>query len=195
MRVIYALIFWIVIAIIAYFVVAFTGAYQVGADVAHWGVTSRAIGFLREHTVDRRSADIRVPPLEDAAMVRQGAQLYARSCAGCHVAPGRSPSPVHEDMYPQPPNLTRFAPRPAEAFWIIKHGFKMTGMPAWGRTLDDQKIWTLVAYLQKQPRMSADEFRELTAQPAPASAPASPSTVATPVPSASGAAAPMSVRR
>ena len=66
----------------------------------------------------------------------------------------------------RPPNLTRFAPDPAEAFWIVKHGIRMTGMPAWGPTHDDQKIWAMVAYLQKQPKMSAEEFRQLTANAA-----------------------------
>jgi mono/diheme cytochrome c family protein len=163
MRFIGALIFWIVIAIIAYFVVAFTGAYQVGADVPHWGITRHAIGFLREHTIERRVADIKPPPLDDPALVKLGAQHYAEMCVGCHLAPGMGHSDLRDGLYPKPPNLTRFAPDPAEAFWIIKHGLKMTAMPAWGATHDDHTIWAMVAYLQKQPRMSVDEFRTLTA--------------------------------
>ncbi|HKT43001.1 MAG TPA: cytochrome c, partial [Rhodanobacteraceae bacterium] len=87
-----------------------------------------------------------------------------------------------------PPNLTRFAPDPAEAFWIIKHGLKMTAMPAWGATHDDHTIWAMVAYLQKQPRMSAAEYQSLTAHAAgmeghgmaPASAVSAPAPAATP---------------
>ncbi|HEY8228974.1 MAG TPA: cytochrome c [Rhodanobacteraceae bacterium] len=163
MRFIGALIFWIVIAIIAYFVVAFTGAYQVGADVPHWSITRQAIGFLRDHTTERRAADIKPPPLDDPAMVKLGAEHYAEMCTGCHLAPGMGHSELRDGLYPQPPNLTRFAPNPAEAFWIIKHGLKMTAMPAWGATHDDHTIWAMVAYLQKQPRMSVEEFHSLTA--------------------------------
>lgn len=162
MRFIGALIFWIVIAIIAYFVVAFTGAYQVGADVPHWSITRQAIGFLRDHTTERRAADIKPPPLDDPAMVKLGAEHYAEMCTGCHLAPGMGHSELRDGLYPQPPNLTRFAPNPAEAFWIIKHGLKMTAMPAWGATHDDHTIWAMVAYLQKQPRMSVEEFHSLT---------------------------------
>jgi mono/diheme cytochrome c family protein len=182
MRFIGALIFWIVIAIIAYLVVAFTGAYQVGADVPHWGVTRHAIGFLREHAVERRASDIKPPPLDDPALVKLGAQHYAEMCTGCHLAPGMGRSELRDGLYPQPPNLTRFAPDPAEAFWIIKHGLKMTAMPAWGTTHDDHTIWATVAYLQKQPRMSAAEYQSLTANAsvmeehdaAPAGAPPTP---------------------
>ena len=191
MRFIGALIFWVVIAIIAYFVVAFTGAYQVGADVPHWGITRQAIGFLREHTIERRAADIKPPPLDDPALVKLGAEHYADACTGCHLAPGMGHSELRDGLYPKPPNLTRFAPNPAEAFWIIKHGLKMTAMPAWGATQDDHTIWAMVAYLQKQPRMSASEFHALTANStamrehgampaAAASAPAAGGTAATP---------------
>ena len=192
MRFIGALIFWIVIAIIAYFVVAFTGTYPVGADVPHWGVTSHAIGFLREHTVERRAADIKPPSLDDPALVKLGAQHYAEMCTGCHLAPGMGHSELRDGLYPKPPNLTRFAPNPAESFWIIKHGLKMTAMPAWGETHDDHTIWAMVAYLQKQPRMSAAEFHALTANAgameghgmAPASAASAPAPAGTAAPPA-----------
>lgn len=192
MRFIYALVFWIVVAIIAFLAFAFSGVYQVGADVPHWGITRAAIGLVREHAVDRRIADIKPPPLDDPALIKLGAQHYAEMCTGCHLAPGMGSSELRDGLYPKPPNLTRFAPDPAEAFWIIKHGLKMTAMPAWGLTHDDHKIWAMVAYLQKQPRMSAAEFHALSKdasaedddQPmVPMAAPAT--TVAAPAPAAS----------
>ena len=193
MRFIGALIFWIVIAIIAYFVVAFTGAYQVGADVPHWGITSHAIGFLREHTVEKRAADIKPPPLDDPTLVKLGAEHYAEMCVGCHLAPGMGHSELRDGLYPRPPNLTRFAPDPAESFWIIKHGLKMTAMPAWGATHDDHTIWAMVAYLQKQPRMSAAEFHALTANANVMGEQRMPSSSAMPAPApAASAAAPAS---
>jgi hypothetical protein len=104
---------------------------------------------------------------------------------------------LRDGLYPKPPNLTRFAPDPAEAFWVIKHGLKMTAMPAWGITHDDHTIWAMVAYLQKQPRMSADEFRTLTANAAPmnghAAVPAG--AASTPAPAATVVPAPASSAR
>jgi mono/diheme cytochrome c family protein len=197
MRFIGALIFWIVIAIVAFFVFAFSGVYQVGADVPHWSITRHAIGMVREHAIDRRVADIKPPALDDPAMIKQGAQHYAEMCAGCHLAPGMGHSDLRDGLYPKPPNLTRFAPEPAEAFWVIKHGLKMTAMPAWGETHNDQTLWTIVAYLQKQPRMSAAEFQTLTAgaEPMggrgemPANAIPMPASAATGMPPASASSA------
>ena len=37
-------------------------------------------------------------------------------------------------------------------------------MPAWGTTHDDEAIWGLVAFLQKLPDLSADEYASMTAQ-------------------------------
>lgn len=192
MRFVYALIFWIVVAIIAFFAFAFSGVYPVGADVPHWSVTRHLIGLVRERSIDHSAADIKPPPLDDPALVKLGAEHYAHMCTGCHLAPGMGHSDLRDGMYPRPPNLTRFAPHPAEAFWVIKHGLKMTGMPAWGDTHDDHTIWALVAYLQKQPRMSAVEFHALSegsghdhaeAMPAPAA------SVPAPAPAASAPAA------
>jgi hypothetical protein len=40
----------------------------------------------------------------------------------------------------------------------------MTGMPAWGLSHSDAKIWELVAFLQKLPELSAVEYRTMTAR-------------------------------
>jgi hypothetical protein len=48
------------------------------------------------------------------------------------------------------PNLAEEDTRDARrAFWTIKHGIKMSAMPAWGKTLDDVTIWNLVAFLRQ----------------------------------------------
>ena len=163
MRFIGALILWIVIFIVAGAIYIWSGAYDVAADTQHWQVTRYLIGALREHSIDSRAASVQVPKLDDPAMVALGAQHYSEMCTGCHLAPGMTDSEIRHGLNPKPPNLTRFAPDPAEAFWVIKHGIKMTGMPAWGPTHDDGKIWAMVAFLQKQPKMTADEYHKLAA--------------------------------
>jgi len=46
-------------------------------------------------------------------------------------------------------------------FWVIKNGVKMTAMPAWGPTHSDQKIWAMVAFLEKLPHMTAAQYQEM----------------------------------
>ncbi|TAL73442.1 MAG: cytochrome c [Rhodanobacter sp.] len=143
-----------------------SGSYDIGADAPHWKVTARLIGVLRERSIDTRLAGIKVPQLDDPTLVTEGAAHYSEMCTQCHLAPGMTDSETRAGLYPQPPKLTKFAPDPAEAFWIIKHGIKMSAMPAWGKTHDDQKIWAMVAYLQQQPKMSAERYHQLTAHAA-----------------------------
>ena len=49
-------------------------------------------------------------------------------------------------------------PDPQENFQFIKHGIKMTGMPAFGPTQGDDEIWALVAFLNVLPGISAADF-------------------------------------
>jgi hypothetical protein len=37
----------------------------------------------------------------------------------------------------------------------------MTGMPAWGVTHSDELLWDVVAFLQKLPELSADQYQTL----------------------------------
>lgn len=164
MRFVFKLIVLIILVLIALGVWAWSGQYNIGADSPHWDLTRQAIGVLRERSIDTRAEKIRVPGLDDPALIAEGGEHYSAMCTGCHLAPGMSESELREGLYPRPPNLTRFAPNPAEAFWVIKHGIKMTGMPAWGKTHSDQKIWAMVAYLQKQPTLSPARYLEISGQ-------------------------------
>ena len=51
---------------------------------------------------------------------------------------------------------------PQRAFWIVKHGIKMSAMPAWGKTLDDAQIWDIVAFVRKLPDMSPEAYQDLS---------------------------------
>jgi len=117
---------------------------------------------IRDRSIEVRSRDLKVPDLQDRALIAMGAGHYAEMCADCHRAPGAAESEIRSGLYPQPPDLTRFAPDPAEAFWVIKHGIKMSAMPAWGVTHDDAAVWAIVAFLQQLPTLDADAYPALT---------------------------------
>jgi hypothetical protein len=83
-------------------------------------------------------------------------------CIDCHLAPDAKESEIREGLYPQPPNLTeQIDASPAEMFWVIKHGIKMSAMPAWGKTHDDGSIWGIVAFLQKLPELTPEQYQAL----------------------------------
>jgi mono/diheme cytochrome c family protein len=78
-------------------------------------------------------------------------------------------SEIRKGLVPQPPKLQKSARRwtPSELFWIIKNGVKMTAMPAWGPTHSAEKIWSMVAFLQKLPDMTPVQYKEMDRQAGP----------------------------
>lgn len=138
------------------------GVYNIGADDHHTKLTLAIIVQLRDRSIEARLGSIK-PQLEATpAMVKAGAQQYATLCVGCHLAPGIAKSEVRTGLYPHPPNLAQEELQESRrAFWIIKHGIKMSAMPAWQKTLDDAAIWDVVAFVRKMPAMSPEEYQQL----------------------------------
>lgn len=143
---------------------AYSGAYDVAADEPHWRITERALQLVRQRSIETRADDLQVPDLADEKRVLAGAGEYAEMCAACHLGPGVEDTELRRGLNPQPPELARGRLDPREVFWVIKHGIKATGMPAWGRTHDDELLWNLVAFVQTLPRLDAKGYRELVAR-------------------------------
>jgi mono/diheme cytochrome c family protein len=143
--------------------VIFSGIYNVAADVPH----SEPVYWLMQTTRDRsiavHAADIVAPDdLGDPKRIASGAGLYAEMCSGCHLAPGMERTEISRGLYPRAPELRRGVDlTPVEEFWVVKHGIKMTGMPAWGVTHSDKLLWDIVAFLQKLPELTPDQYRTL----------------------------------
>jgi mono/diheme cytochrome c family protein/ketosteroid isomerase-like protein len=135
------------------------GLYNVGADQEHSGFVYSLLRTTRDRSIANRAADIEVPDLSDAQRITRGAGNYDAMCVGCHRAPGVSETELSRGLYPSPPNLSTVANLdPARAFWAIKHGIKSTGMPAWGKSMQDSYIWDMVALLRELPKMDAERY-------------------------------------
>ena len=145
----------------------YSGAYNVAADEPHWQITERLINAVRERSIELRARDLVPPDLSDEKRIASGAGQYAEMCQSCHLAPGVADTELRRGLYPRPPELARHRHDPRGAFWIVKHGIKMTGMPAWGPTHDDATLWSIVAFLQKLPQLDEKRYRELAGKAEP----------------------------
>lgn len=151
-------------ALLAGYAAVWFGFYNVAADDPHTRPFYVLLENVRDRSITRRAAAIAVPgDLGERARIVQGAGNYAAMCAACHRVPGGGPTELSRGLYPAPPDLTALPVDPARAFWVSKHGIKASGMPAWGRSMDDVYLWNLVAFLQVLPTMDADTYRELVA--------------------------------
>lgn len=149
-------------------VFAWSGLYNIGADDHHTKPVFAVLQTLRDRSIHVRSENLTVPNLDDPQLILKGAGQYAAMCTSCHLSPGVNDSELRVGMYPQPPNLSKVHVDPQDAFWVIKHGIKMSAMPAWGKAgHDDPTIWSMVAFLEKLPGMTPAEYKAIVAKAPP----------------------------
>lgn len=145
------------------------GLVDMSADTPHSALVYRVIETAREKSIERAIRNSLAPAnLSDPERVRRGSGNYAAMCVECHLAPGKANSEIRKGLYPEPPDLSRPTKTEADAaarqFWIIKHGIKASGMPAWSKGgIEDEAIWDMVAFLQTMPTMTADQYAALVA--------------------------------
>jgi mono/diheme cytochrome c family protein len=141
----------------------YIGVYNVAADVPHTQPVYWLLETVRNRSVEARVRDIVVPTnLNDPNRISRGAGQYADMCSGCHLAPGMKRTEISQGLYPRALELRRKTNlTPAEQFWVIKHGIKMTGMPAWGVTHDDDLLWDVVAFIRQLPELTSEQYETL----------------------------------
>jgi cytochrome c553 len=142
---------------------AWSGVYSVAASRGHWFVTDMFLRFGMKNSVRRHAPDIQPPALDDPDLIRLGAGHFHSGCAYCHGAPDVAISPISLQMLPPPPDLKERVGEwtDQELFWIVKHGIKYAGMPAWPAQERDDEVWTLVAFLRHLPGLDAQGYRAL----------------------------------
>lgn len=161
----------IFVLLAALLVAAFTGAfifagvYNIGADAPHYRPVYMALEQLRDRAITHHARNIVVPAdLNNPTRIATGAGLYTEMCTGCHLGPGLEKTEMSQGLYPQAPELAREQDRSAaEQFWTIKHGVKLSAMPAWGKTHDDQLIWDMVAIVRALPKMTPEQYKAAVA--------------------------------
>lgn len=163
LKTIVALVLISAVALVGY---AYSGLYDVAASEPDGAAMRWLLVTVRDHSIDRRAANIAVPALSDPGLIQEGFEHYHEMCVGCHLAPGVESSEIRLGLNPQPPLLAQLVPHssPARLFWVIKNGVKMSGMPAWGTSHSDQMIWAMVAFLEKMPHMTPAEYQAMEKQ-------------------------------
>lgn len=148
---------------LAGFLVAASGIVSIKASSGHYAITRWFLEFSMERSVSTYSMGIDPPPLEDADLVLKGAGHYETGCRPCHGGVGDLQPGVPKQMTPEPPPLPSAVPEwtAAELFYIVKHGMKFTGMPAFPSLERDDEVWSVVAFLQRLPDMTVPEYQRL----------------------------------
>ena len=151
-----------VLVVQAIFLVFFvySGLYDVSTLSPDPAVVKWLFSTTSDNSAEHYSKGIPVPSLNEPSMIDAGFKDYREMCVTCHSAPGINTSPINKGLYPHPPNLADSAKElPANRlFWVIKNGIKSTGMPGFGKTHPDRKIWDCVAFLEKMKNMTPEDY-------------------------------------
>ena len=112
-----------------------------------------------------------VPIQADEAGYVAGAQIYKDNCAVCHGLPGQKETAIAEGMFPKPPKLMEGTgvtdDPPAESYWKVAGGIRMTGMPGFNKALSTTQMWQVSLLLANADKLPNAAKNVLTAVPAP----------------------------
>ncbi len=146
------------------FLFAALGAVPITASSGHFAVTEWLLQFAKKRAIRTQSLGTEPLSFEAPWLVAKGAGHYETGCRPCHGAPDLARPPrILRAALPPPPSLAHAALNwsPEELSYIVKHGIKFTGMPAWPSRVRDDEVHAVVAFVRELPRLDAAGYRRL----------------------------------
>ena len=149
-KVLLGAVLMLTIFLLAALAVTRLGLMPVSADGPHSNLEARIMpAVLHASIVRHASGETNPLPLNEDNL-KAGLDTYKAMCVRCHSTPGGNPSVYGRSFYPPAPQLPEGMSQytDAQLFWLIKHGIRNTGMPAWSGMLSDDEIWQIVSLLR-----------------------------------------------
>lgn len=131
-------------------IVAWIGLYDVAATQNHNSYFGWFLHFTMRNSVAAHTRPVPAQALRDPVLIAEGQAFSELRCTPCHGAPTRPADVLAQHMLPAPPPIGELARQftPAQLHWIVKHGVKMSAMPAWPTQARDDEIWAVVAFIE-----------------------------------------------
>lgn len=106
------------------------------------------------------------PEPNTADTLKDGMAHWADHCASCHANNGSGDTAMGRGLYPKAPDMRgpdTQSLSDGELFYLIEHGVKITGMPAWGTgDVDGERAtWRLVHFIRHLPALTDGERLEM----------------------------------
>lgn len=138
------------IALALFAIIVVSGHFPMGAD-SHPSSIEAFLGRVsRSSWVSAQAPQEKDPVAVNEDTLQHGAELYQGNCAVCHGGAHYPESKLHKAVYPGAP---QFMKKPAggkddNLFFVIKHGIRFTGMPAWEYNMSNDDIWSVVNFVK-----------------------------------------------
>ncbi|HET9401549.1 MAG TPA: c-type cytochrome [Candidatus Acidoferrales bacterium] len=168
MRFILGIIVTIGVLLVVAIVVVDFGLMSFRADQTPSDFESKYAMKAVDSSTKRGAANLKNPIQPTDLNLLDGMRAYKTYCAGCHGDPAQPKSPLAESFYPPAPQFLSDMPDMPENenFYIIKHGIRFTGMPAWEKLAGDEQIWKVATFLSHMDKLPAAVDQEWK-KPAP----------------------------
>ena len=105
-------------------------------------------------TIAREAPKEPYPFTQTDADIEQGARLYVQNCAVCHGTANSTSNAIARGLGVRPPQFNKndvMDDPEGATYWRIEHGIRFTGMPAYGKSLDEKSIWQMAYFLKRTP--------------------------------------------
>ena len=124
--------------------------------------------LLRAMAVPAAYGDLANPVLSNEESIRNGMTHFGDHCAACHANDGSGNVEMGKGMFPPAPDMRADATQELSdgaLFYIIEHGVRFTGMPAWGTGSmeGEESSWHLVNFIRHLPKLTPEELAEMAA--------------------------------
>jgi thiosulfate dehydrogenase len=151
-----------------------TGAVPARADAPLMPGERWAAKTSLNATIAREEPKPPYPFSASDADVAQGAKLYVQNCAVCHGTANSTPNAIARGLGMSAPQFNK---HPVDddpegmTYWKIEHGIRFTGMPAFGKSLDEKSIWQITYFVKRVPKDLPAEAKSIWEDPSQVPAP------------------------
>lgn len=136
------------------------------ADVPESTLERRLAMPALDASLNRHAPQAQNPVAATEENLAAGMKVYQTNCAGCHGDIHQPHTVFGAAFYPRAPQFMEDTPDMPENqnFFIIQHGVRLSGMPAWNGSLKEQEMWqatTFLSHMDKLPPQIAEQWRAL----------------------------------
>jgi mono/diheme cytochrome c family protein len=152
--------------LVAGFLIASSGKVDVSAT-QHGGWNDRLDHWLFQvsrRSIEKHASPATNPSAADPAAAAAGLAHYKENCLDCHGARNVDTAEFAKGLNPGPPMLDMDDVQKmsdGQLFWVIGHGVRATGMPAFSPTHSPTEIWQIVSFVRHLPKLTDAEVAKL----------------------------------
>jgi len=144
---------------------AWLGWIPTNADADPSPLERRMAMSALDASMERHAPRLNNPVPPTAENLIDGMKIYTMNCSLCHGTLDQKPNTLGASFYPPAPDLVLDPPDDPDwhIFYAIRTGIRYTGMPAWGKTMNETDIWKVTAFLshlQKLPPEVQDQWKK-----------------------------------